>query len=149
MGMLIKLKNIEGCKMKKKRIVSIIVIIILIILLVSVFNFYHIRKQSKNIWSGLWIADGTQIQSVLGYENGQKILSDISKPFYLKFYKNKKYTLEMSDITEKGTYSVNDKKEIIMKNSEGLITEHCNINNDKTLSCFRYASSFKKIKEKN
>ena len=133
--------------MKEKRIV--LILLLLILLLVSGFSYYYIKKQSENIWSGIWIADGTQIQTTLGYENGERILSDISKPYYLKFYKNGKYTLEMAAITEKGTYNINDKNQIILQNSEGLITEHCDIINDKKISCFNYATSFKKLNKKN
>jgi hypothetical protein len=90
---------------------------------------------------GIWVADGTQHQFIIGYENGEYIYTDNSTPFYLNFDGTGKYTLKMGEHTETGTYSVNQEN-VIFQNESGFIKDNCNIKDKIELHCENYASLY-------
>lgn len=102
------------------------------------------KKDEKNVFIGEWIADGTQNEFVTG-ANGEIVGG--KKPYYLTIDEDGKYTLKMDNYTEKGTYTIDDKN-ISFKNSDGLISEECRLENDDELLCNNYASLYKKVEDK-
>lgn len=102
------------------------------------------KKDEKNILIGEWVADGTHNEFVTN-ANGETVGG--KNPYYLTIEKDSKYTLKMDEYTEKGTYTVEDKN-ISFKNSDGLISESCKLENDNELHCNNYASLYKKVEDK-
>lgn len=127
--------------MKKSLILSLCIIIVAVV--VVFFVNYVNRDNDNEVFSinGVFIADGTQHKFIIGYENGEYIYANNTKPLYLNLYKNGNYKLEMDDFIETGMYSLNNDK-LVLKNKDGLITENCILKNENELHCDKYASIY-------
>ena len=125
--------------MKKNKI---LILLIIIFIFSSVLIFYVINDSNTSLnLKGTWVADGTQYQFAIGYENGEIIYADISTPFYLELDGKGNYTLNMGEYTEIGTYSFFEEN-LSLRNNDGLITERCEIKEDTNLYCEFYASLY-------
>lgn len=107
-------------------------------------NNLNTNTQLKLV-EGDWIADGTQYKYIVGMNGDTVISTDNLTPFYLNFDGKGKYTLQLKDYTESGTYTVDDAKRVILISEEGLLSESCLLKNDSELHCDRYASLYIKI----
>lgn len=117
---------------------------IMFIIVIGIFLLNYVNKYNENELSsinGIFIADGTQHKFIIGYENGQFIYANNTKPLYLNLYKNGNYKIEMENFIETGTYSLNNDK-LFLKNKDGLITENCVLKNNNELHCDKYASLY-------
>lgn len=125
--------------MKKNKILILLIIIFILFSILILYVISNSTTSSK--LKGTWVADGTQFQYVLGYENGEIIYSDTSTPFYLELDGKGNYTLNMGEQTEIGTYSFYEDK-LSLRNNDGLVTERCEIKDDTKLYCEFYASLY-------
>lgn len=105
-------------------------------------------KEDKllNQLEGQWIADGTQIKSIIDMVDGEHIYADdYDLPYYLNINKDGTYLLNLNNktnYTEKGKYSITDNKINFNPETDDGFIWSCKLPNDNELHCENYATIF-------
>lgn len=124
----------------RKRLYSIIKIMFLLV----VVGCKNDNNRSKEL-EDKWVADGTQIKHIISIIDDKPVYAEKDLPPYiLTLNEDGKYILQLKNITDTGTYEVDDEKNVYFDSNEtGIWT--CQLKKDKELHCLVHATLF--IKE--
>lgn len=113
------------------------------IIIISAIMMIGCTSKNMKILEGTWVADPKNQSVVMVDENTTR---GGKENYFLTFSKDETFTLKLEEETIKGTFTVNEKGKITLKDEDDVMIERCQLMGEAQLQCDNYASSYTKEK---